>query len=118
MDTVFIRDLEVATLIGVYDHEKLEPQPLLFDLDMAWDCQKACVSDRLTDTLDYHAVCIRIERICAETHFELVETLAETIAQCLLNEFKIPGLMLRVSKPQAIANTHSVGIVIRRGIAV
>ena len=117
MDTVFIRGLEIDCVIGVYEHEKIATQRIVFDLELAWDCKSACESDSLDDTLDYNAVCKRIERLCAETRFELVEALAEAVARCLMVEFDVPGLRLRLAKPQAIANTRDVGVLIHRGTA-
>ncbi|WP_096085393.1 dihydroneopterin aldolase [Agaribacterium haliotis] len=115
MDVVFIRGLKISTVIGVYEHEKKQPQSIVFDVDMLWDSQRACKSDDLEHALDYNAVCKRIENLCLQTRFELVEALAQTVAECLMTEFKVPGLKLRLSKPDAIGNTCDVGIVIQRG---
>ena len=115
-DTVFINGLVVETFIGCYDYEKEKTQSLRFDFEMAWDVKKAGDSDLLVDTLDYHAVVKRVERFCQENHFELVEALGEQLLATLMHEFSIPGVRLRLAKPEAIGNTVDVGIRISRGV--
>jgi len=73
-------------------------------------------SDDLSDTLDYNAVRLGIEEVCNEERFELVESLAERIAQFIMLTFSVPGLRIRLAKPEAIENTVDVGIVIARGL--
>lgn len=116
MDTVFIRGLEINTIIGCYDHEKVKPQRIVLDIEMAWDIEAAAQSDDLSDTLDYNAVRLGIEEVCNKERFELVESLAERIGQFIMLTFSVPGLRIRLAKPEAIENTVDVGIMIARGI--
>jgi len=117
MDTVFIRGLVVDAFVGVYDSEKLARQPLVFDIEMAWDIAKAGKTDSLEYTLDYDAVRKRIERFAEENQLGLVETFAEELSAMIMKEFSVPGLRMRVAKPEAIANTIDVGVCISRGLS-
>ena len=118
MDSIFIEGLELSTIIGCYSHEKLAPQRIVVDLQLAWDVRKAAREDTLEDTLDYDKVCARLATLVQEQQFELVESLAEKIASVLMDEFSVKGLRLRLGKPDIIENVHSVGIVIARGTDV
>lgn len=117
MDTVFIRGLDIQTIIGCYEHEKLAPQRIVLDIEMAWDIKKAAASDALDDTLDYNAVRLRIESLCASERFELVESLAERVTALVMSEFNVSGIRLRLAKPEAIDSTIDVGVAISRGVA-
>lgn len=116
LDTVFIQGLLVEAMIGCYEWEKEKAQTLRFDLEMAWDIKKAAASDQLADTLDYHAVAKRIDEYARTHTFELVEALAENIAALIMKEFSVPGLHLRLAKPDALENTIDVGVQISRGV--
>lgn len=117
MDTVFIRGLEIETIIGCYDYEKVKPQKIVLDLEMAWDIKRAAESDALEDTLDYDAVRKGIEALCQEKRFELVESLAEQVCQFIMADFGVEGVRLTLAKPEAIKNTKDVGVKIARGIS-
>jgi dihydroneopterin aldolase len=117
MDTVFIEQLELNIIIGVYDWEKLKPQRVLVDIAMAWDTRPAGEGDDLSLALDYKAVVDRVEELASTKPFELVETLADRIAQLLEDEFRVSACRLKVSKPDAIKNAAAVGVSISRGPA-
>ena len=51
MDRIFIRDLRVETIIGIYDHERETPQTVVLDLDMAADIAKPAASENIEDAL-------------------------------------------------------------------
>ncbi len=114
MDKVFIEALQVDALIGIYDWERRIRQPLLFDLEMAFDNRVPAASDDIRDTLDYKAVSKRIIALVAESEFGLVESLAERCAAVVLAEFKVDWLRLKLSKPGAVRGARAVGVVIER----
>ena len=114
MDKVFIEGLEIEALIGIYDWERRIRQPLLFDLEMAFDNLVPATSDDIRDTLDYKAVSKRIIALVAESEFGLVESLAERCAAVVLAEFKVDWLRLKLSKPGAVRGARAVGVVIER----
>src|SRR5882724_4605906 len=114
MDIVFIEDLRIETVIGVYDWERKVRQTVALDLEMAFDNRKPAASDRIEDTLDYKAVSKRLIGFVESSHFELVETLAERCADIVLNEFDVVWLRLKLAKPGAVTGSKSVGVVIER----
>lgn len=114
MDKVFIRQLRVNTIIGVYDFEKQAKQPLLFDLDMTTDFAKAAQTDDVAFVVDYAKVSERIIAHCQQQPVELLETLAEQLANLIFAEFAVSELRLKIDKPQAVLEAQSVGIEITR----
>ena len=114
MDKIFLTKLEVETVIGIWEWEKRLPQKVVFDLELSTDIKKAASSDSINDALDYKAVSKRIKAIASENRFELIETLAETIAKAILDEFEVNWLKLKVSKPFAIRDSKNVGLIIER----
>ena len=115
MDIVFIRQLQLQAVIGIYDWEREGPQPLIMDLELATDARRAAASERIQDAMDYHAVSRRLTEYVAASEFQLVETLAEGCAELLQREFHVSWLRLTLHKPQAVDNAASVGVRIERG---
>ena len=115
MDTVFIEDLRIETVIGIYDWERKIKQTVALDLEMAFDNRKPASTDTIEDTLDYKAVSKRLIAFVEGSHFELVETLAERCAQIVREEFRVPWLRLKLSKPGAVRGSKAVGVIIERG---
>jgi len=115
MDIVYIRDLEIDTVIGIYDWERQIQQTIRIDLEMGTDIRRAASTDAIDDTLNYKAVAKRIIQFVADSEFELVETLAERIAELVREEFHVPWLRLTLGKPGAVRRSREVGIIIERG---
>jgi dihydroneopterin aldolase len=114
MDIIFLRELKVTTLIGIYEREKVMPQTLQLDLDIALPNSRACLSDDINDALDYAKVAEHIQTVLSEGHFSLLETLAEHIAQIILKDFNAPWVKVSVAKLHAIRQCKMVGISIER----
>lgn len=115
MDIVFLRQLEVDTVIGIHDWEREMRQPVVLDFEMAADIRRAAQSDAIADALDYQAVAERISEFVRGSSFQLVETLAEACADIVLQEFGVPWVKLTVNKPDAIKHAQTVGVTIERG---
>lgn len=115
MDIVFITDLRVETIIGIYDWEREQKQTLSVDLAMGWDIRRAAQTEDIDDALNYKAVSKRVEAFMLENHFLLVETMAESLARLIMTEYSVPWLRLTLHKPGALSNSRDVGIVIERG---
>lgn len=115
MDIIYIRDLKIDTVIGVFDWERNITQTISFDIDMATDIRKAAASDELVDTLDYKAVSKRLIDFVSGSEFQLVETLAERICEIILTEFHVPWVRLRLNKQGALRGADGVGVLIERG---
>ncbi len=117
MDHVFIEGLEIEALIGIYDWERRIRQPLVFDIEMAFDNRIPAASDAIGDTLNYKAVSKRVVEYVAASDFGLVETLAERVAAIVLEEFGVQRVRLKLSKPGAVRGARAVGVMIERSAA-
>lgn len=115
MDIVFIEDLTIETVIGIYDWERKIRQKVVFNIEMGTDIKAAAASDSIENTLDYKAVAKRIIAFVEDSEFQLVETLAERVAEIIQSEFGVPWLKLKLSKPGAVRGSKAVGILIQRG---
>lgn len=116
MDIIFIRELEIATIIGVHAWEREVRQTLSLDLEIAAEIGTAAKTDNVRDALDYQAVAERVTTLVESSNCQLLETLAERVAELVLNDFSVSWLRLRISKPGAIPNARAVGVVIERGL--
>ncbi|MEX2525231.1 MAG: dihydroneopterin aldolase [Gammaproteobacteria bacterium] len=115
MDIVYLNDLRIDTVVGIYDWERRTRQTVIFDIEMGTDIRKAAQSDDIEHTIDYKAVAKRLFSFVGESEFQLVETLAENVAAILLNEFKVPWCRVRLNKKGAVRGVRDVGVVIERG---
>lgn len=115
MDIVYIRDLKVDTVIGIFDWERRIRQTISLDLEMATDIRRAAASDDIADALDYKAVGKRLISFIQASEFQLVETLTEKVAEIVQDEFNVSWLRLRLSKPGALRGSKDVGVMIERG---
>jgi len=115
MDAVFINDLRIETIIGIYDWERKVKQTISLDLEMGTDIRKSAETDAIEDTLNYKAVAKRLIAFVGDSEYQLVETLAEKIAEIVLSEFDVPWLKLTVHKPGAVRGSRDVGVIIERG---
>lgn len=114
MDTIFISELRLETLVGVYDWEKKVPQKIQLDLELGLPARKS-KELRLEDTIDYAAVVARIEAALAEKHFGLLENMAEHLAGLVMKEFKAPWVKISVAKLAPLKNVRRLGVTIERG---
>lgn len=114
-DIIYLHDLKIETVIGVFDWERQIRQTISIDLDMATDIRKAAASDALADTLNYKAVAKRLISFVGDSDFQLVETLAERVAEIVINEFNVDWLKLRINKKGAVRGANDVGVLIERG---
>ena len=115
MDTIFLNDLRVETVIGIFDWERKVRQTVSIDLEMAADIRRAARTDAIDDTLNYKAVAKRLIQFVEAADFGLVETLAEHIARIVVTEFDVPRVKVTLHKPGAVRGSKDVGIVIERG---
>jgi dihydroneopterin aldolase len=115
MDRVFIEDLNVQTVIGIYDWEREIKQVVSLDMEMEFDITRAAETDAIEDTLDYKAVSKRLIRFIEDSEFQLVEALAERCAAIVLAEFPVTWLRLKLGKPGAVRGSSAVGVIIERG---
>ena len=114
MDKVFIKNLKVEAIIGIFDWEREVRQVISIDLEMEFDNKKAAKSDDIKDALDYKKVGKRITAFVKTTKYNLIERLAEQVAKLVLKEFPVSCVIVSVFKPGAMRGSESVGISIKR----
>ena len=115
MDIVYLRDLRIETVIGIFDWEREIKQTVVLDVQMASDIAAAAKTDHIDQALDYKAVSKRLIDFVGTAQYQLVETLAERTSEVLLSEFDIPWVRLEVNKQGAIRGARDVGVIIERG---
>jgi 7,8-dihydroneopterin aldolase/epimerase/oxygenase len=115
MDIVYIRELEVRTIIGIYDWEREQKQLVSINLEMGADIAAAAASDSIENALDYKSVAKRLIDFIESSEFFLVETLAERIAEIVMQEFGVAWVKLQLGKPGAVTGSKDVGVIIERG---
>jgi len=110
-DRIELRGLRVAAVVGVLPHERTAAQPLELDLDLHVDTSAAGRSDDLTDTVDYGAVCAAVEAVVTESRCQLLEALAEQVADAAFTvDARIEAVTVAVAKlrppvPQLLASS-------------
>lgn len=115
MDVLFISELRIDSEIGVHEWEKNIKQPISLDIELSTQADRAAQTDTLQHSVDYEAVTNRVTEFITSKHFNLVETVAEEVAQLLQREFDVEWLRLRVAKLNAVKTTRAVGVIIERG---
>ncbi len=115
MDTIFLSDIKVETKLGVPEWERIMPQTVLLDVEIAMPNSKSCKTDKIEDTIDYGVVVTRIRETLAENSFKLVEALAEHVCQLILKEFGAPWVKVKVAKPGILPGVKQLGVIIERG---
>ncbi|MDX1516334.1 MAG: dihydroneopterin aldolase [Woeseiaceae bacterium] len=115
MDIIFLHDLKVDAVIGIWDWERRIRQTVMINLEMAADVRRASETDEVDDTLNYKQVAKRVQQFVEDSEFQLVETLAERVAAIVTDEFDVPWVRVRISKPGAIRGARDVGVLIERG---
>lgn len=114
MDIIYLHHLKIETIIGIFEWERRTKQIILLDLDMAADIPRAAASDSIEDTLNYKSVAKRVTSFVTDGQFQLVETVAERVAEVILNEFDVTWVRVRVNKQGAVRGARDVGVIIER----
>jgi dihydroneopterin aldolase len=107
--------LRIETIIGIYDWEREVKQTVSLDLEMAHDIRRAAETDDIVHALNYKSIAKRLISFIEKSEFLLVERMAEEVANIVREEFSVPWVRLRVSKPGALRGSKDVGILIERG---
>ena len=115
MDIIFVSELKIETLIGIYEWEKVVPQTIQIDIEVGLRGEHATKSGKIGDTIDYSRVAGRIEQLFKEQHFRLLENAGEAIAETIMREFKAPWLKVSIAKLAPLKNVKKLGVVIERG---
>lgn len=113
-DMIYIKGLKVDTIIGIYDWEQRTRQRVVLDINIELDLSHAAKTDDISNTCNYASISEQVTEYIQNSHFQLIETLAEQTAELIFRQFAIPKLSLRVSKPGAVGNADAVGVLIER----
>ena len=113
-DCIFLKDLRVETVVGIWDWERKIRQTVSIDLEIGTNIARAATMDSIDDALNYKDVAKRVQQFVSDSQFQLIETLATKIAELVLSEFDIPWIEVCVKKPGAIRGAKHVGVRIRR----
>jgi dihydroneopterin aldolase len=111
---VFIRDLTLPALIGIYIHEKENPQPIRINLDLAVKANMNANKDRLADVVSYEEIADGVRKLIASGHVNLVETLAQQIADMCFSHQRVQTVRVRVEKLAVFEDAVSAGVEIER----
>lgn len=114
MDKIFIHALKTEAIIGIFDWERQVRQTVLVDIELSADITKAALSDSIDDTLNYKRVAKRVLAFIEASQFHLVETLAESIAMLILEEFAVSWVGIVLCKPGAVRGSREVGVSLER----
>jgi dihydroneopterin aldolase len=115
MDTITVNELRVDTVVGIWDWERQITQKVSIDLELAADVRRAAEADSIDATLDYRAVAKRVSGFVADSRYQLIEAMAEGIADVITSEFSVPWVKVVVRKPGAVRGSKDVGVCIERG---
>ena len=115
MDIIFISELCIETLIGVYEWEKRAPQTIRLDLEVGLPETSAARRDELRDTIDYAQIVGRIEQLFRSECYSLLEHAAESVAAAIRQEFGAPWVRVSIAKLAPLPGVKRLGVVIERG---
>ena len=107
--SIFFRDIELLCKIGVYEHERRNPQRVIINLKLILSNELSPKNDKIDETLNYDIVYRKIKDITSSQHFNLVETLANQIFKYLKSLNKISDLTVSVAKPDIYKDCNGVG---------
>lgn len=113
-DKIFIRELKIPCLIGIFDWERKKKQIVSIDIEFPAALSKAAKTDNIRDAQDYKKISKRVIDFVSKSQFYLIEALIENLAALLLKEFKLKEITLQIEKPGAIRGARTVGIRITR----
>ena len=114
-DEIFIQNLVVDTIIGIFSLERENQQPIELDIAMKTNIAVSAESENLADTIDYGALVDELSSFIESTQFQLIETLAESIVSWLWNfSPMINEITLELRKPMAVLRAKTVGLRVTR----
>lgn len=114
MDKIFIRELALRCIIGIYPEERREKQDIVINVEMHADLRKAGRSDDLIDTVDYKTIKKSILALVEKSSFQLIESLAESIADIALGTEKVQQVVVTIDKPGALRFAKASAVEITR----
>lgn len=114
LDTLFINDLTIPCIIGVFKHERNEKQIVIINIALSVDTKKAGESDNINDTVSYHEIAQEVTEMVSDSQFSLLEKLAQEIAAICLKDKRVRQVKVHIEKPKALKLAKSSAIEIIR----
>jgi len=114
MDKIYIRDLALRCITGLYPEERENKQDVVINVVMETDLRAAGKSDDLNDTVDYKTIKLNILDFVENSDYQLIESLAEGIAGICLADSKIQSATVTIDKPGALRFAKSVAVEVTR----
>lgn len=114
LDTLYINDLKIDCIIGVFEDERTKKQPIIINIALSVDTKKAGNSDNLKDTVDYQSLYLEIADVVGKSQYKLLEALAQRIADICLKNKLVKQVVVSLEKPNAVKLGKSSGIKISR----
>ena len=112
--TIFIRDLALRCIIGIYPDERREKQDVVINIRLEGDLDAAARSDAIEDTINYKTIKKNIVALVESSRFNLLETLASRILDCCLEDPLVGRAVVTVDKPGALRFARSVAVQLSR----
>ena len=116
MDIIFLNDLRIETVVGVYEWERKLPQTIQLDIEIGLPPAQPQRADSIDDTIDYAAVAARVRESLKQHQFLLIEAMAEHISAIILTEFGSPWTRVSITKLGLIRGIKRLGVCIERGV--
>lgn len=109
-----IKNLKLHTIIGVFEWEKTVDRQIIINAEITTNHTKALVSDDISDAIDYDLIIVKIKTIVANNKFELVEKLAQTVMDAILQDTRITKCKIEIDKVGVVENVDSFSITIEQ----
>lgn len=114
MDIIFLNEIKAEARLGVPEWERMLPQTVLLDIEIAMPHSRSCETDAIEDTIDYGRIVVQVRESLAQHTFHLVEALGEHVCQLILNNFDTPRVKVKVAKPGILPGVKQLGVIIER----
>jgi len=114
MDKIFLRELELETVIGVYPEERARAQKLVLNVELALDLAPAGISDDLAMSTDYHRIAEELKALGRKSRFRLLEKFAEESAKICLADPRVEAVRVNVRKSDCVESMLAAEVEIER----
>ena len=114
LDTLYINDLTLPCIIGVFEHERKDKQLVVINIALSVDTKKAGETDDLKDTVSYHDIAHEVAAMVSESQYYLLEKLAQAVADVCLKDKRVKQVKVHIEKPKALRLAKSSAIEIIR----
>ena len=111
---VIIRNLVLPARVGIYRHEQSAEQQVRINIELTTEESAQPLNDEIRNVVSYEEVVLSVKEVLAQGHINLVETLAEAIADLCLSDIRVAGARVGIEKLHAIPEAESVGVEIVR----